>query len=197
MASATAETTCFQDEIPVILNTFNFKQSLELETYIKGHHVYKEVWTPEVGEKLNVLMERDNLADKFAVCVKKDQTVIGHLKKGDSGKFPKTIFYFLRSDTYCKCYAEVSGKRRNLKDGKVLQVPCNIIITGQKKYVNIIKHGLQKINELWYLKFLLCTVQSTTSLNYKEFFTEEISLQISKSSKHRGSNYADFSMEVC
>ena len=92
MASATAETICFQDEIPIILNTFNFKQSLELETYIKGHHVYKEVWTPEVGEKLNILMEPDNLADKFAVCVKKDQTVIGHLKKGDSGKFPKTIF---------------------------------------------------------------------------------------------------------
>ena len=41
MASAAVETICFQDKIPVILNT-----SLELETYIKGHHVYKEVWTP-------------------------------------------------------------------------------------------------------------------------------------------------------
>ena len=47
MASATVEAICFQDKIPVILNA-----SLELETYINGHHVYKEVWTPEVGEKL-------------------------------------------------------------------------------------------------------------------------------------------------
>ena len=46
---AANETICFQDEIPVILIT-----CLELETYIKGHHVYKEVWTPELGEQLNV-----------------------------------------------------------------------------------------------------------------------------------------------
>ena len=66
MASATVEIICFQDEIPVILNT-----SLELEMHIKGHHVYKEVWIPEVGEKLSVLMEPDNRVDKFAVCVEK------------------------------------------------------------------------------------------------------------------------------
>ena len=83
----------FQDEIPVNLNT-----SPELETHIKGHHLYKEVWTPEVGEKLNMLMETDNRVDKFAVCFEKDQAVIGHLKKGGSGKFAKTIFYFLISD---------------------------------------------------------------------------------------------------
>ena len=87
MASATVETICFQDEIPVILNA-----SLELETYIKRHHVYKKVWTPEVGKKLNVLMELDNRIDKFAVCVEKDQTVVGPLKKGDSGKFERRFF---------------------------------------------------------------------------------------------------------
>ena len=112
MASAAVETICFEDEIPVILNT-----SLELETHIKGHHVQKEVWTSEVGEKLNILMEPDNRVDKFGVCVEKDQTVVGHMKKGQSGKFAKTIFYFLRSDTYCNCYAYISGKRCNLKDG--------------------------------------------------------------------------------
>ena len=44
-------------------------------------------------------MEPDNHVDNLAVCVEKDQTVVGHLKKGDSGKFANTIFYFLRSDT--------------------------------------------------------------------------------------------------
>ena len=120
MATATFETVFFfQDEIPVILNT-----SYELETYIKDHHVYKEVWSPEVGEKLNVLMEPDNRADKFANCVEKEQTVVGHLKKREFAKFAKTIFYFLRSDTYCNCYVEVSGKRYNLKDGERVRVPC-------------------------------------------------------------------------
>ena len=103
-----------------------------------------EVWTPEVGKKFNVLMEPDNRVDKFAVCVEKDQAVVGHLKKGDFGKFAKTIFYFLRSKAYCNYYTEVSGTRYNLKDRERLQVLCRIIITGQKKYVNILQHELQK-----------------------------------------------------
>ena len=40
MISATVETICFQDQIPVIVST-----SLELETYIKGRHVFREIWT--------------------------------------------------------------------------------------------------------------------------------------------------------
>ena len=59
--------------------------------------------------KLNELMEPDNRVDKFAVCDEKDQTVVGYLKKGDSGKFAKTIFYFLRNDTYCNCYLKFQG----------------------------------------------------------------------------------------
>ena len=40
IASTPVETICFQDQIPIILNT-----SLELETYIKVHHAYKEMWS--------------------------------------------------------------------------------------------------------------------------------------------------------
>ena len=83
-------------------------------------------------------MEPDNHVDMFAVCVEKDQTVVGHLKKGDSGKFAKTNY------TYCNCYAEVSGKQWNLKDGEGPQVPYKIILTRQKKYVNILKHELKE-----------------------------------------------------
>ena len=53
-------------------------------------------------------MEPDSRVDMFAVCVEKDQTVVGHLKKGDSVKVAKTIFCFLKNFTYCNCYAEVS-----------------------------------------------------------------------------------------
>ena len=76
MASARVENICFQDKIPVILTTY-----LELETYIKGHRAYKEIWTPELGERLNIPMEPDNRVDKFAVYVEKCQAVVGHLKK--------------------------------------------------------------------------------------------------------------------
>ena len=61
----TTEIICLQDEVPIVLIT-----TLDLETFIKGHHVYKDIWTPKQGEQLDVLMEPDNQMEKFAVCVK-------------------------------------------------------------------------------------------------------------------------------
>ena len=34
-----------QDEVPIVLIT-----TLDLETFMKGHHVYKDIWTPKQGE---------------------------------------------------------------------------------------------------------------------------------------------------
>ena len=40
-----------------------------LETKIKGHHVYKDIWTPIVGEKLEVRAEPENPVKKIC-CVR-------------------------------------------------------------------------------------------------------------------------------
>ena len=143
MACIIADGICFQNKILIILTT-----CLQIQTYIKRHHVYKDIWTPEIGEQLKVRIEPDNCVDKYAVCVEKDKKVDGHLKKGGSGKFAKIIFYFLRSDPYSSCIATISGKRCNLKDGEGLQVPCKLDMTGQQQYVNILKQELHKIKEL-------------------------------------------------
>ena len=89
----TTETICIQDELPITLIT-----SMDLETFIKGHHIYKNIWTPQLDELLEVSTEPDNPVGKFAVAVKKNQNVVWHLKKGKTGRFAKTLFYFLRSD---------------------------------------------------------------------------------------------------
>ena len=39
------------------------------ESVVRGHHVYKHVWTPEIGEELSVKKEPGNLHDDFAVSV--------------------------------------------------------------------------------------------------------------------------------
>ena len=78
--------------------------------------------------------EPDNPVDKFAVAVKKNQNIVGHLKKGKTGRFAKTLFYFLRSNPYSKCHAKVTGKRCNLGDGDGLQVPCIIYIWTSRVY---------------------------------------------------------------
>ena len=87
------EIICLQDELPVVLIT-----TLDLETFIKGHHMYKDIWTPKQGKQLDVLMKPDNRMDKFAVCVKINETIVGHLTKGTAGRFARTIFYLLHSD---------------------------------------------------------------------------------------------------
>ena len=48
----TIEIICLQDALPIALIT-----SLDLETFIKGPHVYKDIWSPKQGEQLDVLME--------------------------------------------------------------------------------------------------------------------------------------------
>ena len=45
--------------------------SFEVECYIKGYHAYKDIWVPEINEKLQARMEPENLVDKNAVCVLK------------------------------------------------------------------------------------------------------------------------------
>ena len=72
----TTEIICSQDKLPVVLIT-----TLDLETFIKGHHVHKYIWTPKQGEQLDGLMEPDNRMDKFAVCVKINEKTVGQMGK--------------------------------------------------------------------------------------------------------------------
>ena len=139
----TTEIICWQDELPIVLITF-----LDLETFIKERHVYKYIWAPKQGEQLDVLLEPDNRMDKFAVYVKINEKIVGHLKKGTSGRFAKTIFYFLRSDAYSSAWAKVTNKRCNLGDGEGMQVPCKLSLSGQPKFVSLLRKELMKMKEI-------------------------------------------------
>ena len=88
--------------------------STEIDTYVKGYHVYKNIWKPTVNEELETEMEPDNVMDKYAVCVKKNTSIVGHLPLGKNGKFAKMIFYFLRADQDAECKVVITGKEVNL-----------------------------------------------------------------------------------
>ena len=118
------------------------------ETQIKGHHVYKDIWAPELGEHLEVQYEPENPVDKYAVCLKaSDGIIVGHLKKGKSGCFAKAIFCYLRSHLQANCTAKVIGKRFNLGDGEDLQVPCILQFTGERKFISILKKQFNLLKE--------------------------------------------------
>ncbi len=52
---------------------------LTLESVVRGHHVYKRIWTPTVGEQLQ--LRPDNESDPRAVAILKHGVIIGHLPR--------------------------------------------------------------------------------------------------------------------
>ena len=100
------------DLIPVIV-----KASTEIDTYVKGYHVYKNIWKPTVNEELETEMEPDNVIDIFAVCVRKNTSTVGPLPLGKNGKFAKMIYYFLRADQDAECKVVVTARKSILATG--------------------------------------------------------------------------------
>ena len=116
--------------------------SFNLDSFIKGYHVYQEVWSPELHEMLSAVQEPRNIVDKYAVSVQRDGEVVGHLMKGKSCRFAKTIFYFLSADKKNDCTVVVTGKAINRGDGEGMQVPCTLDFKGHRKWIDILKKEL-------------------------------------------------------
>ena len=57
----------------------------ELACCVRGYHVYRDIWAAAIGEELECSREPTNMADRYAVAVRNEETIIGHL--------PKTLKY--------------------------------------------------------------------------------------------------------
>ena len=132
-------TKLMQDKEIQIVVTTNF----EIDSFVKGYHEYKNIWTPKIGETLSTERERGNLVDKYAACVKKNNERVGHLQLEKDGKFATTVFYFLRVNEYGSCDALIKGKPVNLGDGDGMQVPCSLNFTDLKKFIDILEKTLK------------------------------------------------------
>ena len=122
-----------------------------MTSHVKGHHEYKNIWKPEIDDVLKTKREPENKTDKFPVAVMKEKgkekdLVIGHLKNGKSGKFAKLFSYFLKNEC-SSCEVIIKGKPVNFGDGEGMQVPCELVITGYKLYLDILKKEVVKIGE--------------------------------------------------
>ena len=96
------------------------------ESLIRGHHVYKDIWTPTIGEILEVQREPENEHDRRAVCLLKSGTIVGHVPR----EISRIFWFFLGHGGRISC--EVTGRR---KYGKGLEVPCVYTITGREKMI--------------------------------------------------------------
>ena len=65
--------------------------------------------------------------------MKINEKITRPLKKGTSGRFAKTIFYFLRTNAYSSSWAKVTG---------------NLSLSGQPKFVSLLRKELIKMREI-------------------------------------------------
>ena len=100
--------------------------SFQKSSVIRGHHVYKRIWTPVIGEVLDAERERNNSSDKHAVAVTRNGSIVGHVPR----EMSRIAAYFLTRGG--RITAEVTGPR---KYGKGLEVPCMYTFSGKKKIV--------------------------------------------------------------
>ena len=96
-----------------------------VESVVRGHHIYKSVWTPVIGETLTLQREDGNLEDEYAVAIMKTGTVVGHVPRELS-----RIFFFLQHSGTIQCI--ITGHR---KRGLGLEVPCSYKLFGKPKYI--------------------------------------------------------------
>ena len=61
--------------------SFAAMDSLHWDGVIRGHHVYRDIWTSFIGEVLRVAQETHNVQDWFAVAVVKDDITVGHVPR--------------------------------------------------------------------------------------------------------------------
>ena len=52
--------------------------------------------------------------------MKEARKIVDVLKKGISGRFVKTLFFFLKKDSYSSCIATITGNRCNLVNSEGL-----------------------------------------------------------------------------
>ena len=101
------------------------------ESVIRGHHIFKYVWTLCLGEILLVGKEAGNHHDRYAVALlKADRTPVGHVPR----EFSRNFWHYLSHGGKISC--EVTGRR---KYGKGLEVPCVYKFLGSEKLVKKMK----------------------------------------------------------
>lgn len=101
-------------------------EEFSFDSVVRGHHVYKAVWTPVMGELLPAEVDDGNPEDQYAVAVSKEGIVVGHVPR----ELSRTCYFFLRHGGLINC--EVSGHR---KKGVGLEVPCKYIFSGKPKFI--------------------------------------------------------------
>ena len=110
----------------------------EIDSCVRGFHIYQDIWTPVIGEELLCEREEGNRNDRYAVSVHDVSTVVGHVPRHIS-----TICnVFLRRGGSISCI--ITRRRqysRDLPQGG-MEVPCKYRFVGSPKELSKVESCL-------------------------------------------------------
>jgi len=52
---------------------------MKLNSCVRGYHVYKDNWSAGIGEVLSCAKECGNRKDPYAVAIKREDSIVGHV----------------------------------------------------------------------------------------------------------------------
>lgn len=117
--------------------------SYSIDSAVRGYHVYSEVWKPVNAEVLQCERQTSNRFDPFAVEVKKNSVVVGHVPR----RFSAICSLFLRRGGSITC--TVNGSRRyssDLPQGG-LEIPCVLTFSGEQTRIDKVKKAITIVAE--------------------------------------------------
>ncbi len=103
----------------------------EVQSYVRGLHVYVHVWEPTVGEVLTLKREPTNNKDRLAVAITNDDSVVGHMPFILA---PLVSYFLMRAVN--KGVVVITGEKVNRGAGMGLEVPCIYRFYGPKLYID-------------------------------------------------------------
>ena len=78
----------------------------EINRCVRGHHIYKRVWTPVLGEELKCRIEEDNVEDRYGFAVLRESILVGHIPR----KVSAACYLFIKRNDCISCV--ITGKRQ-------------------------------------------------------------------------------------
>ena len=113
---------------------------MEFQSVVRGHHVYKCVWTPVNGKELCDIPEDINNHDAHAIAVMKDGQVVGQVVGHVPREISRILYFFLKQP-FSRVLCMITGKR---KFGVGLEVPCIYKINEKFRIIKRLKRLLKK-----------------------------------------------------
>ena len=139
------------------------EEAFSIISVVRGHHVYKSVQTPLLGESLSVCSEAGNNHDMYAVSVVKHGGIVGNLHREPL----RTVWHFILHGGHVTC--EVTGKRKLGNGLKVASV--------HRKMFFVLRDNCLVV---WKINYFPCqsrTLQPSASLPSCNTFASQLELE--------------------